>query len=121
MRTPIRPGTEMTYQELRDRTRTVLGQSTHTQRALAERLGVAESSISRACTETGPKFQQLQCRILETLTGLRIEKRVRFVALEDCAHSIRARRAELLTDVRHAYLPLSDTHIGTSRRLASPS
>lgn len=83
MRTPIRPGTEMTYQELCDRTRHVLGQSSHTQRAIAARLDVDESSVSRACTEAGPKFQRLQCRILEALTGLRIDKRVRFVALDD--------------------------------------
>ena len=73
----------MSYQELCDRARLVLGQSSQTQRAIAERLNVAESSISRACTEAGPKFQRLQCQILETLTGLRIEKRVHFVAVDD--------------------------------------
>lgn len=75
----LRPGMEMNHEELCRQARRTIQESPYTQRAIAETLGVDESSVSRACNEPGPTFQRLQCSIIETVTGLRVEKRVHFV------------------------------------------
>jgi predicted XRE-type DNA-binding protein len=79
----LTPGTEMDHRELCRRTRQAIQKSTYTQRAVAEALGVDESSVSRACNEPGSTFQHLQRRIIEEVTGLCVEKHVRFVVQEN--------------------------------------
>jgi predicted XRE-type DNA-binding protein len=79
MTTFLRPGSTLTHEELRDQVRRALEESSTTQRTVAQTLGVDESSVSRACVEAGSKFQRLQCKILEELLAVQIERRVHFV------------------------------------------
>ena len=51
-----------------------------TQTEIAGELGVHRSAVSRAVKTVGPKFQDLQRRIIEHLTPYRIERRVVFEA-----------------------------------------
>lgn len=77
-------GTKLDYEGLQREAKRSLDQSTYTQEALAEKLGVARTSVAKAVTQVGPKFQQLQMRILETLTDFKVERReqVEFVLRE---------------------------------------
>ena len=77
-------GTKLDYEGLQREAKRTLDQSDYTQAAIAEKLGVARTSIAKAVTQVGPKFQQLQMRILDTLTDFEVERReqVEFVLRE---------------------------------------
>lgn len=77
-------GTKLDYEGLQREAKRTLDQSDYTQAAIAEKLGVARTSVAKAVTQVGPKFQQLQMRILETLTDFEVERReqVEFVLRE---------------------------------------
>jgi predicted transcriptional regulator len=79
----IRDGTEMDYEQLRAEAAAAVTDAAETQREVAMALGVAESSVSRALKEPGPKFQELQTRIIERLTPYRIERHITFKAHRD--------------------------------------
>lgn len=68
-------GTRLDYEGLQREAKRALDNSDYTQQAIAERLGVARTSVAKAVTQVGPKFQQLQMRILETLTDYEVERR----------------------------------------------
>ena len=48
------------------------------QSELARQLDVHRSTVSRALSEGGPKFQDLQRRIIDRLTPYRVQRRVTF-------------------------------------------
>jgi len=48
------------------------------QSEIARQLGVHRSTVSRALSESGPKFQDLQRRIIDRLTPYRVQRRVTF-------------------------------------------
>lgn len=77
-------GTKLDYEGLQREAKRTLDQSDYTQAAIAEKLGVARTSVAKAVTQVGPKFQQLQMRILEALTDFDVERReqVEFVLWE---------------------------------------
>jgi predicted DNA-binding protein (UPF0251 family) len=81
----VRPGARLSYEELCSVAARLLRESGHTQQEMADRLGVSRISVARAVTEAGPKFQQLQMRIVEALSGFDVERkeRVRFHVQED--------------------------------------
>lgn len=83
-------GTKLDYEGLQCEAKRTLDQSDYTQAAIAEKLGVARTSVAKAVTQVGPKFQQLQMRILETLTDFEVERReqVEFV-LQEKSHADR--------------------------------
>lgn len=67
-------GTKLDYEGLQREAKRILDESDYTQEAIAEKLGVARTSVAKAVTQAGPKFQQLQMRILETLTDYKVER-----------------------------------------------
>jgi hypothetical protein len=69
----VRVGDRLTYEDLQAAAHRLLSASDDTHADMAERLGVAPVSISKAVTEPGRKFRRLQMQIVETLTGLRLE------------------------------------------------
>lgn len=73
---------KLTYDELQKLAHAEVQESEHTQHELADRLDVKRSTIGKAVTKPGPKFQRLQMRIIEELTDyeLEMEKEVRFRA-----------------------------------------
>jgi transcriptional regulator with XRE-family HTH domain len=70
----MRHGSRLDYAQLKSKAHEALSESGLTQQALAERLGVARSSVARAVTQAGPKFQQLQMQIIEALTEYTVER-----------------------------------------------
>jgi len=80
----VQHGTKLDYEGLQREAKRTLDQSDYTQAVIAEKLGVARTSVAKAVTQVGPKFQQLQMRILETLTDFEVERReqVEFVLRE---------------------------------------
>jgi predicted XRE-type DNA-binding protein len=80
----VKHGTNLDYEGLQREAKRTMDQSAYTQEAIAEQLGVARSSVAKAVTQVGPKFQQLQMRILEALTDFEVERReqVEFVVRE---------------------------------------
>jgi len=80
----VQHGTKLDYEGLQREAKRTLDQSDYTQVAIAEKLEVARTSVAKAVTQVGPKFQQLQMRILETLTDFEVERRehVEFVLRE---------------------------------------
>jgi len=81
----VQYGTKLDYEGLQREAKRILDQSDYTQAALAEKLGVARTSVAKAVTQVGPKFQQLQMRILEALTKFKVERRenVEFLLREE--------------------------------------
>jgi len=81
----VQHGTKLDYEGLQREAKRTLDQSDYTQAALAEKLGVARTSVAKAVTQVGPKFQQLQMRILEALTKFKVERRenVEFLLREE--------------------------------------
>jgi hypothetical protein len=81
----VRVGDRLTYEDLQAAAHRLLSASDDTHADMAERLGVAPVSISKAVTEPGRKFRRLQMQIVETLTGLRLEIEERVVVREEPA------------------------------------
>lgn len=73
--TIVRHGTKLDYDGLRKKAKTVLDESKYTQQEIAEELGVTRTSVAKAVTQAGPKFQKLQMRILEKLTDYEVDRR----------------------------------------------
>lgn len=73
----------LTYEELRQRAQEVVEASDKTQLEIAEELGLHETTISRALSESGGKYQTTQIRIIEHLTGIKVERQVWFVLREE--------------------------------------
>jgi predicted transcriptional regulator len=71
----VQHGTRLDYEGLQREAKRSLDNSDYTQQAIAERLGVTRTSVAKAVTQVGPKFQRLQMRILETLTDYEVERR----------------------------------------------
>ena len=78
--TSIRHGSKLTYEELQQEAHQALDASDYTQQEMADELGVTRAAVGKAVTKPGAKFQQLQMRILEALTGYKVERQetVRF-------------------------------------------
>lgn len=74
-------GRTMDYEALRQEAHRVVVQSGSTQTEIADELDVSAGALSRALSESGPKFSRLQCRILQHLTPYRIERQVVFTAI----------------------------------------
>ena len=73
--TPVKHGTSLDYDGLRETAKRVLDESSYTQQEMADELGVARTSVAKAVTQSGPKFQRLQMRILEVVTDYEVERR----------------------------------------------
>lgn len=71
----MRHGSKLTYEELQKEARQLLKASDYTQGQMAKELGVTRTSIAKAVTTAGPKFQRLQMKIIETLTDYTVERR----------------------------------------------
>lgn len=76
----MRDGTELSFEELRQETASVVEKSGKSQAAVARELDLHRSAVSRAVKETGPRVQKIQRRVLRHLTPYRIERRVYFKA-----------------------------------------
>lgn len=63
-----------TFEELQETAHRLLKESDFTQEDMADELGVTRTSIGKAVTQPGPKFQRLQAKIIETLTGYEVER-----------------------------------------------
>ena len=72
---PVRHGSKLDYKQLKDEAYQALSDSDLTQQELAEQLGVARTSVAKAVTQAGPKFQRLQMEIIEALTEYDVERR----------------------------------------------
>ncbi len=72
----MRHNQRLTFEDLRDETRAAVEQFAASQAALARELGVTRGAVSRAMKEAGPALASLQRRIVEHLTGYRIEEKV---------------------------------------------
>lgn len=70
----------MDYEALRREATQTVEQSGSTQTEIANELEVTAGALSRALSESGPKFSRLQRRILQHLTPYRIERHVVFTA-----------------------------------------
>jgi DNA-directed RNA polymerase specialized sigma24 family protein len=64
----------LSYEELQEQARTALNESDWTQREIADELDVTRGSVAKAVTQAGPRYQQLQMRIIERLTDYRMER-----------------------------------------------
>lgn len=73
-------GLEMDYEALCEEAARVVAESNYSQTKLADELEVSTGAMSRALSESGPKFSRLQRRILERLTPYRIKEHVVFRA-----------------------------------------
>lgn len=69
---------KMDHDELRRQAARAAEDADLTQTQLARALGVSPGAVSRALSESGPKFARLQRRILEHLTPYHIRERVVF-------------------------------------------
>lgn len=69
---------EMDYEALCEEAARVVAESGYSQTQLADELEVSTGAMSRALSESGPKFSRLQRRILERLTPYRIKEHVVF-------------------------------------------
>jgi len=74
----MRDGMEMDYEILCNEAARIFAESNYSQTQLADELEVSTGAMSRALSESGPKFSRLQRRILERLTPYRIEEYVVF-------------------------------------------
>jgi DNA-binding transcriptional regulator LsrR (DeoR family) len=75
MISPVRHGSKLGYQELQEEAHQALSASDWTQQEVADELGVTRTSVAKAVTQAGPKFQNLQMQIIETLTDYEVERR----------------------------------------------
>lgn len=73
-------GMEMDYEALCKEASRAVTESDYSQTQLADELEVSTGAMSRALSESGPKFSRLQRKILERLTSFRIEEQVVFRA-----------------------------------------
>jgi len=71
----VRHGSKLDYQELQEEAHQALSASDRTQQEVADELGVTRTSVAKAVTQAGPKFQQLQMQIIEALTEYNVERR----------------------------------------------
>lgn len=71
-------GMEMDPEALCEEAARVVSESSYSQTQLADELEVSTGAMSRALSESGPKFSRLQRRILERLTPYQIEEHVVF-------------------------------------------
>jgi len=78
----LRDGRKLTYDELCDLAHAELMESEHTQKEMAKQLDVLRSTVAKAVTTPGARWQRLQMRIVEELTGYDLEREetVRFRA-----------------------------------------
>ena len=74
-------GMEMDYDELCQTAAAIVSASDFTQTEVAEALSVTTGAMSRALSESGPKFSSLQCRIIEYLTPCDVKQKITFVAI----------------------------------------
>lgn len=69
----MQDGQELSLAELRSAAEKAVAESEHTQKAIADELGVSPGAISRALNETNASLASLQCRIVSLLTEYRVE------------------------------------------------
>jgi hypothetical protein len=71
--------TTLSYEELKDKAHQLAKDDRRTYREIAEELDVTEGAVAKAVTTAGPKFHQLQIRIVELLSDVEVERREEFV------------------------------------------
>jgi hypothetical protein len=71
--------TTLSYEELKDKAHQLAKDDRRTYREIAEELDVTEGAVAKAVTTAGPKFHQLQARIVEFLSDYTVERREAFV------------------------------------------
>ncbi len=74
----MQAGMEMGYEDLRKEAARVVSESDRSQVRIGEELEVSSGAVSRAISETGSKFANLQCRIIRLLTSYRVVEEVTF-------------------------------------------
>jgi hypothetical protein len=70
----IRPGEELSPEELCESAAEVLRRSGRSQSEIAEELDRSKSAISRALNEPGARFSKLQCEIISLLTPFEVRE-----------------------------------------------
>jgi predicted transcriptional regulator len=70
----VRHGSKLTYEELQEHAHTLAREAGDTYAEIAEALGVSENAVAKAVTTAGPKFQQVQMRIIEHLSEYEVER-----------------------------------------------
>ncbi len=70
--------TTMDHDALREEARRLVKESNLSQNRIGEKLGVSSGAMARALSESGSKFEALQMRIIEYLSGKRLQKRTIF-------------------------------------------
>jgi hypothetical protein len=71
-------GETISYEELKDSAHQLAKNDPQTYAKIGEALGVTEGAVAKAVTTAGPKFRQLQIRIVELLSDVEVEKATRF-------------------------------------------
>lgn len=72
-------GSQLGPEELRTMAAEAVAKSGLQQKKVAEKLGVAESWISRALNNSGDKYAGAQARIIAALTDYEVERRTSYV------------------------------------------
>jgi transcriptional regulator with XRE-family HTH domain len=103
----MRSGQTLTYEDLRRAVADALDNAGVTQRAVAEALGVSPSAVGHAKNRTGAKVARMQRRILEHLTGYRIEEEPRFLVHRSTREEREARAVEDAAGLLDASLSLA--------------
>lgn len=70
---------ELTHEELREEAHRLAKDDSRAYTEIAEELDVTKNAVAKAVTTTGPKFQRLQIRIVEHLSGGKVEPRKTFI------------------------------------------
>jgi hypothetical protein len=76
---PLSDGEEIGYRDLKRHAHQLAKDDRRTYREIAEELDVTEGAVAKAVTTAGPKFHQLQARIVELLSDYTVERREAFV------------------------------------------
>lgn len=80
--TDLMEADELNHQELQNLARWLTKGMSMAQKELAEELDVSPSTISRAVTTVGPKYQRIQLEIVELITGNTLRRKVTFEVVD---------------------------------------
>lgn len=73
---PVRHGSKLSYEELKDEAHRLARQSPKTYAEIGNELDVSENAVAKAVITAGAKFQKLQARIVELLSEYTVEREV---------------------------------------------
>lgn len=70
----VKHGSKLSYEELKEKAHQLALDSSHTYEEIADQLNVSHDAVAKATTTAGPKFQQIQMRIVEFLSEYEVER-----------------------------------------------